>query len=152
MNKIEEILKKFPNRDREDLIPILQDVQRELGFISEEAVVQAGQYLRIPTSKIYAVSTFYDQFRFTATAKNTICLCNGTACHMKGSGSLLKEFEKQLGVSEGQFSKNKTFLIKTKPCMGACGKAPVITVNGDFYADVTEEKVADMIGSKVETA
>lgn len=147
MNKIEAILKNFPNHDRENLLPILQAVQKEEGYISADAVVEVGSYLRIPTSKVYAVSTFYDQFRFSASAKYKICLCNGTACHMEGSGHLLKEFEKQLGITAGQITRNRVFSIETKPCMGACGMAPVVKINGAFHTEVNAQMVTELLAS-----
>jgi len=147
MNKIEEILKKFPNRDRECLLPILQELQKEEGYISEDAVVMVGGYLKIPTSKVYAVSTFYDQFRFTKRAKYRICVCNGTACHMEGSGRLLKAFEKYLGITSGQFTSNTLFSLETKPCLGACGMAPVVKINDIFYSEMNVSMVSELIAS-----
>jgi len=147
MNKIEDILQSFPNRDRENLLPILQEIQKNEGFISEGAVVKVGDYLNIPTSKVYAVSTFYDQFRYTDKAKYQIHLCNGTACHMEGAGNLVKEFEKQLNISSGQLTKDRMFGIATKPCMGACGMAPVVKVNEKYYTGFTLEMVQELIAS-----
>lgn len=147
MSEIEAILKRFPNNDRENLLPILQDVQQEEGYIPEEAIVQVGAYLNIPTSKVYAVSTFYDQFRFSPGAKYKISVCNGTGCHMEGSAHLLRAFEKHLGISAGQFSKNRMFSLDITTCMGACGKAPVIRINNEFIANATESKIAGIIAS-----
>lgn len=147
MNKIEAILGKFPNNDRENLLPILQDVQREEGYIPEEAVVKVSAYLKIPTSKVYAVSTFYDQFRFSPGAKYRISVCNGTGCHMEGASSLLGTLEKMLSIAEGETTGNRLFALETTPCMGACGKAPVIRINDDFYTSVTKDKLETIIGS-----
>ncbi len=147
MNKIEEVLQNFPNHDRENLLPILQEIQKAEGYISEDAVVKVGSYLNIPTSKVYAVSTFYDQFRFTDKAKYQIHLCNGTTCHLEGAGNLLKAFEKQLNISSGQLTKDKLFGIATKPCMGACGMAPVVKVNEKFYTGFTLDRVQELIAS-----
>jgi len=147
MNKIEEVLQNFPNHDREYLLPILQEIQKAEGYISEDAVIKVGAYLNIPTSKVYAVSTFYDQFRFTDKAKYQIHLCNGTACHMEGAGILLREFEKELNISSGHLTKNRMFGIATKPCMGACGMAPVVKVNEKFYTGFTPDRVEELIAS-----
>lgn len=147
MSKVEAILKKFPNNDRENLLPILLDVQREEGYLPEEAIIKVGAYLKIPTSKVYAVSTFYNQFRYSPEAKYKISLCNGTGCHMEGSCSMLKTLEKHLGITTGQFSKNRLFSLETTTCMGACGKAPVIKINNDFIVNATESKIAGIISS-----
>jgi NADH:ubiquinone oxidoreductase subunit E len=147
MSKIEAILQKFPNNDRENLLPILQEIQKEESYLSKESVIKVGAHLKIPTSKVYAVSTFYDQFRFTPGAKYKICLCNGTACHMEGSKGLLKEFGKLLGIGAGQMTKDKLFSLETTPCMGACGMAPVIRINNNFHTDVSEEMLTEIITS-----
>ena len=147
MDKIEVILEKFPNNDRENLLPILQEVQRQEGYIHEDAVVKVGAYLKIPTSKVYAVSTFYDQFRFSPGAKYKIKVCNGTACHMEGSSTLLEKIKKLIGIEENEKTGNRLFSLKTTPCMGACGKSPVIRINEDFYTHVTGEKLSQIIAS-----
>lgn len=147
MDKIEMILEKFHNNDRENLLPILQEVQREEGYIPEAAVVKVGRYLNIPTSKIYAVSTFYDQFRFSPGAKYNIKVCNGTACHMEGSSVLLNKIKNLIGIDESEITSNRLFSLNTTPCMGACGKSPVIRINDAFYTHVTSEKISELIAS-----
>ncbi|MCF8365123.1 MAG: NAD(P)H-dependent oxidoreductase subunit E, partial [Bacteroidales bacterium] len=117
------------------------------GYISETAVIKIADHLKIPTSKVFAVSSFYDQFKFTESAKYNICLCNGTACHMKGSGHLLKDFKKTLGISENQTKGRKLFSVETKPCMGACGMAPVAKVNEVFYSNPDAGKIIEIIAS-----
>ncbi len=147
MNRIEVILERFPNNDRENLLPILQEVQLEEGYIPEEAVVKVSQYLNIPTSKVYAVSTFYDQFRFTPGAKYKIQVCNGTACHMEGSSYLLGMLKKMLNIDDNEISGDRIFSLETTPCMGACGKSPVIRINEEFYTHVTEDIIHQIISS-----
>lgn len=147
MNRIEVILERFPNNDRENLLPILQEVQLEEGYIPEEAVVKVSQYLNIPTSKVYAVSTFYDQFRFTPGAKYKIQVCNGTACHMEGSSYLLGTLKKMLNIDENEISGNRIFSLETTPCMGACGKSPVIRINEEFHTHVTDDIIHQIISS-----
>lgn len=147
MNKIEAILNNFPNHDRENLLPILQDIQKAEGYISEHAVVKIADHLKIPTSKVFAVSSFYDQFKFTETAKYKICLCNGTTCHMNGSGHLLNAFQKTLNISGNQISGNKMFSLETKPCMGACGMAPVAKINDVFYPNLDAGKISEVVAS-----
>jgi NADH:ubiquinone oxidoreductase subunit E len=147
MSTIENILLNYPTPDRSLLLPILQDVQSSEGYIPPDAVVLISDYLKIPTSKVYSVSAFYERFRFTPGAKYAIFLCNGTACHMEKSGSLIKEFEKQLGISAGQITRDKLFSLSTTPCMGACGKAPVVKVNNEFHTGVTIGQVAEMLNT-----
>jgi NADH:ubiquinone oxidoreductase subunit E len=139
------ILESFPNHDRENLLPILQAVQQQEGYIPEEAVVKVSEFLKIPTSKVYAVSTFYDQFRFTPGSKYKIRVCNGTACHMEGSSPLLATLKKLLNIEDNETSKNRMFSLEATPCMGACGKSPVIRINEEFYTNVTEEMISSII-------
>lgn len=145
MTEIEAVLHNYQNHDREYLLPILQDIQRVKGFLSQQAVVSVATHLRIPTSKVYAVATFYDQFRFYPKARYRVQVCNGTGCHIEGSGVLLDEFEKQLGVSPGADSKNELFSLEVVQCLGACGNAPVIKINEVFYPGVTTDMIPELI-------
>lgn len=138
---IETILEKHPNENRDSLIPILQEVQEELGFLSEESIVAVGRHLKLPTSKIYGVATFYNQFRFQPLGKYHIQVCRGTACHVLGSATVMEELEKHLKTKAGQTTKDGLFSIEVVACIGACGLAPVISVNGEFHAKVTGESI-----------
>ncbi len=141
----ETIAKEYPNAKGDSLIPILQKIQDNEGFISEESVVKVGEYLNIPTSKIYGVATFYNQFRFEPTGKYHIQVCRGTACHVLGSAIILQELEKHLKIKAGQTSRDGLFSIEVLACIGACGLSPVICVNGEFFAKVTKESVKEII-------
>jgi NADH-quinone oxidoreductase subunit E len=140
-SKVEEILQQFPQAGRDSLIPILQAVQDSLGFLSEESVVQVSKHLKMPASKIFGVATFYNQFRFTQPGKYHVMVCRGTACHVLGSATVLDEIEKNLKVKPGQTTKDKLFSLEVVACIGACGLAPVISVNGEFHAKVTTDKI-----------
>jgi len=142
---VENILKKYPNARRDSLIPILQEVQDELGYISRESVVEIGRHLNLPTSKIYGVTTFYNQFRFQPRGKYHIMVCRGTACHVKGSADVLNAIKKLLKIEPGQTSRDGLFSLEVVACIGACGLAPVISVNGEFYSGLTSEKAESVI-------
>ncbi|HOX08060.1 MAG TPA: NADH-quinone oxidoreductase subunit NuoE [Planctomycetota bacterium] len=142
---IRAILEAHPGAGRDALIPVLQEVQEQQGFLSKEAVVQIGRHLKLPASKIYGVATFYNQFRFQPKGKYHIMLCRGTACHVKGSQRLLSSIVKLLNLQPGQTSRDRLFSLEVVACMGACGLAPVVSVNGEFYAKVTPRKLAEMI-------
>jgi NADH-quinone oxidoreductase subunit E len=140
-SKVEEILQQYPNAGRDSLIPILQSVQESLGFLSEESVVQVSKFLKMPASKIFGVATFYNQFRFTQPGKYHVMVCRGTACHVLGSATVLEEIEKYLKVKPGMTTKDKIFSLEVVACIGACGLAPVISINGEFHAKVTTESI-----------
>lgn len=142
---IEDILCKYPDRKKENLIPILQDVQEKLGYLSIDAIVEIGKHLDMPVSKIYGVATFYNQFRFKPLGKYHIQVCRGTACHVLGSATVLEELEKILGIKAGDTTRDGLFSIEVVACIGACGLAPVITVNGNFHAKVTTSSLHEII-------
>ncbi len=141
------ILSRFPNAKRDSLIPILQEIQGELGYLSEESVIEVGKHLNLPTSKIYGVATFYNQFRFEAPGKYHVQVCRGTACHVLRSGTVLQEIEKKLKAKAGQTTKDRLFSLEVVACIGACGLAPVISINGEFHAKVTSEKIKEILQS-----
>ncbi|MCC7319082.1 MAG: NADH-quinone oxidoreductase subunit NuoE [Bacteroidales bacterium] len=142
---VHEILNHYPNKGHDSLIPILQQVQDKLGFLSEEAVIEVGKYLQMPASKIFGVATFYNQFRFTQPGKYHVQVCRGTACHVLGSATVLDEMEKQLKVKSGQTTRDKLFSLEVVACIGACGLAPVISINGEFHAKVTSESIKSIV-------
>ncbi len=142
---IEQIFKVYPQASRDCLIPILQDVQENEGYLSKESITQISSYLKLPASKIYGVATFYNQFRFQQIGKFHIQLCRGTACHVKGSAKLLDTVRKMLKIEPGQTTKDKLFSLEIVACMGACGLSPVISINGEVYAKVTPKKVIKVL-------
>ena len=142
---LEAILHEFPQARRNSLIPLLQAVQKEQGYISKEAVVEIGRHLRLPASKIYGVATFYNQFRFEPLGKYHIQVCRGTACHVKGSAAVLDGLCKLLKVAPGQTTRDGLFSVEVVACIGACGLAPVIAVNGEFHAAVTPKQLPALV-------
>jgi len=142
---VAEILKEHKGAKRDHLIPILQEIQEKEGFLSPDALMDVGKHLGIPTSKIYGVATFYNQFRFEPKGKYHIQVCRGTACHVLGSATVLQSIEKGLKIKAGQTSRDGLFSIEVVACIGACGLAPVICVNGEFHARVTENSLKEII-------
>jgi len=145
MTEVQTILKKYPDTGRDNLIPILQDIQNNDGYLSKDSIIEVGKHLHMPTSKIFGVATFYNQFRFEPYGKYHIQVCRGTACHVLGSNTVLQELEKNLKIKAGQTSRDGLFSIEVVACIGACGLAPVITVNGEFHAKVTAQSIVRLI-------
>ncbi len=144
---LQPILQRYPNASRDALIPILQEVQEHQGYLSREAVVEIGKHLRLPASKIYGVATFYNQFRFQPQGRNHIQVCRGTACHVKGSAAVLDTLKRELKIDAGQTTRDGQFSLEVVACIGACGLAPVICVNGEFHAGVTTKSIAKILDS-----
>jgi NADH-quinone oxidoreductase subunit E len=143
--KVDTILDNYKNAKRDSLIPILQEVQDAEGFLSENSVVKVGKHLDIPTSTIFGVATFYNQFRFEPQGKYHIQVCRGTACHVLGSATVLQEIEKNLNAKAGQTTRDGMFSIEVVACIGACGLAPVIAINGEFHAKVTTDSIKGIL-------
>ena len=144
---IDAILERFPNKQREDLIPLLQEIQDEYGFLSEEIINRVGHYLSISVNKIYGVATFYDNFRFGPTGKYHIRLCHGTACHVAGASTFIQELEKLLKIKHGETDKEGLFSLEVVSCVGACGLAPIIEINGEYFTKLTIDGLIDVIHS-----
>jgi NADH-quinone oxidoreductase subunit E len=142
---ITTILERHADAKRDSLIPILQEVQEQEGFLSKEAVLKIGEHLDLPASKIYGVATFYNQFRFESQGRYHVQVCRGTACHVKGSAAILEAFKRELKVEAGKTTSDGMFSLEVVACIGACGLAPVISVNGEFHAKVNADQVKKIV-------
>jgi len=143
--KMEDLLKKFPDINRDNLIPILQAVQEECGYLSEDSLKKIANLLKLPVSKVYGLSTFYNQFRYAPLGKYHIKVCHGTTCHMNHSGLIISEIQKSLGIGDGETSRDGLFSLEVLSCIGACGHAPVISINGKFYERLTKDKLRSVL-------
>jgi len=143
--EINDILSGYPNARRDDLIPILQEVQDLYGYLSRDNVVAIGRHLKLPVSKIYGVATFYNQFRFRSRGRYTVQVCRGTACHVKGSVKVLEALMRELEIEPGETTRDGLFSLEVVACIGACGLAPVISVDGEFHAGVNPDKVGEIL-------
>ena len=142
---VNSIIERHKGAGRDSLIPILQNVQDAQGYLSKEAVIEIGKHLKLPTSKIYGVATFYNQFRFEATGKYHIMVCSGTACHVKGSAAILAGLENDLNIKAGNTTRDGLFSIEVVACIGACGLAPVISINGEFYTNLAPSDIKGIL-------
>ncbi len=145
MRTTQKIFNNYKNAIADDLIPILQDIQTQEGYLSESSVCEVANFLNLPTSRIFGVATFYNQFRFSPIGKYHINVCRGTACHVLGSATVLQEIEKNLKIKAGETSRDGLFSIEVVACIGACGLAPVISINGEFHAKVNAESIKGII-------
>jgi NADH-quinone oxidoreductase subunit E len=142
---IEPIVSRFQPGRREALIPLLQEVQESCRYLSRESVIRIGRHLRLPASKVYGVATFYNQFRFQPLGRFHIQVCRGTACHVKKSQQTLDAVQRAINVKPGQTTRDGVFSLEVVACLGACGLAPLIAVNGDFHAGATPDVVTRLI-------
>lgn len=139
-DKLKDIFSSFHGR-KEELIPLLQKVQEEHGFLSEESMREIARFAKVPLSRVYGVATFYAQFRFKPKGENHVMLCRGTACHVKGAARILDEIEKHLKIKEGETSEDKLYSLESVACIGACSLAPCVMVNNKVEANLSPQKV-----------
>ena len=142
---IDIIIKKYKSGRREELIPLLQEIQDENGHLSEEAIVRVGSFVGLSTTKIYGLATFYDQFRFIPAGKVSIRICNGTSCFMNGSQAVISKFREETGLAARQTSRDGNLSYEIVSCMGGCNNGPVISINGEYYPMVKPEQLPDLI-------
>ena len=145
------ILSFYPVGRREYLIPILQEVQKKYGYLPGELISDVARHLKIPSSKVYSVATFYNQFSMQPRGKFHILCCNGCACHLEDSAGILAELKRQLGLSGGERSDDENFSLEVVPCLGLCHIAPAVVVNGTVYGKLHRSGITELI-EKIITA
>jgi len=143
--EVSSILKNYKQGKREDLIPILQAIQEDLGYLSEEAIIMVGSFLGLSTTKIYGMATFYDRFRFIPSGKIQIRICHGTSCFLNGSQTIINKIREETGVEPGQTTRDGNFSYEIVSCMGGCHNGPLINVNGEYHIHVKAEQLPELI-------
>lgn len=141
---IDAILNKYPGEPRY-LISILQDVQACYQYISEENMILVCDHLGVPLTQVWSVATFYKAFSLKPQGEHKIRVCQGTACHLKGSHRLVENLSRELGVQAGDTTEDLKFTLETVNCLGACALAPVAVVDEKYYAKVTAQKLDKVI-------
>ena len=149
MNKIDKIIEKYKN-ENSTIISLLQDITDEYGYLPEDVLNDVSKKVNVPLSKLYGLATFYTSFRLTPKGKNHICVCVGTACHVKGATKLLDVVEIELNIKDGETTENKGFSMETVNCLGACALSPLIVVNGKYHVKLDQNKVKKII-NKIKT-
>ncbi len=144
MQKIDEVLKLY-GRDAGSLISILQKAQDIYGYLPSEVIYYIASGLGISPAKIIGVATFYAQFRLEPKGKYLIMLCKGTACHVNGSDRLEETIVSELGIKNGETTKDGLFTLKNVACLGCCSLSPVMMVNDETFGSLTSEKVVDIL-------
>ncbi len=127
------------------LMPIMQKAQEIYGYLPIEVQAMISDETGIPLEKVYGVSTFYSQFALQPKGKNQISVCLGTACYVKGSGEIFKKLEELLGITNGECTPDGKFSLDSCRCVGACGLAPVMMINGEVYGRITADDIPGII-------
>ena len=142
--KLSEILNKYV-QDKSNLIQILNEVQEKYGYIPEFAQAEIAKYLGMEIAEVYGVITFYSRFTLKPKGKYSVSICLGTACFVKGAEQLLDKAKEMLKIEEGQTTEDGRFSIDTTRCVGACGIAPVFTVNDEVYGKATVKQLDEVL-------
>ena len=140
----DELFSKY-EAEKENLIQILNEVQEHFGYIPKTAQMEISKYLEMPLAEIYGVITFYARFTLEPKGKYNIAVCLGTACFVKGSEAVLEKAKEILKIDVGQTTEDGKFSIEATRCIGACGLAPVFTVNEEVYGKATPELMEKVI-------
>lgn len=142
--KVTTIINKY-NGDRSQLISILQDIQTEYYYLPKEALTQVSETMAIPLSQVYSLATFFRAFSLKPRGRHLINVCLGTACHVRGAVRVLEKIERSLGIRRGETTEDRRFTLETVNCMGACALGPVIKIDGEYYGQMSTEKVDPLL-------
>ena len=145
--RLRAILAPYEGR-KDKLIPILQQVQGEYGYLPEEAMAAIAKVTGLPESRVYAVASFYAQFRFTPMGKHKVMVCRGTACHVQGAKRILEETERQLGIQQGKTTEDLEYTLETVACIGCCALAPCMMIDEEVEAKLTPKKVTGLFAER----
>lgn len=145
-NAIEDVLRNFPASPA-SVIPLLQKIQERCGYISETNLTRVATYSRAPLGSVYAVVTFYSQFRLDRPGKHMIRICQGTACHVLGAGEILDHIKERLKIEEGQTTADGLFTLESVRCLGCCSLAPVIMIGKETYGRLTRKDLDEILAS-----
>ena len=143
-DKMEKILANFEG-EKHELVPILQETQEEFRYLPAAAMREIAQFLQIPESTVYGVSTFYAQFKLTPLGKKIIRVCRGTACHVRGASKVLNEQESQLGIKAGETTDDLEWTLETIACFGSCALAPVMVIDKNVHGRMATNKVKSIL-------
>ncbi len=141
---IDKILQGFKGGSV-DLIPVLQSIQEEFGYIPRESIQPISEALNIFPSQVQGVMTFYSQFTLTPRGRNIVRVCRGTACHVRGGRGVLRVVRKVLDIEEGQTTEDLKFTLETVACLGACALAPVMVLNKTYYGQVNPKRIETVL-------
>lgn len=144
---LDEILGSIPDVGGDDLVPILQQVQKAYGYLPKPILMAVSDRAGIAAARIFGVATFYEQFHLEPHGRHTVRCCRGTACHVRGGANVIKTVGNNLGVEPAQTTEDMEFTFETVACLGACALAPVMVIDNTYYGKMTYRKVASVLES-----
>ena len=136
-------------KERKHLIPILQDIQKEYGFLSKENMIRISEYLEISPNEVYGVASFYQQFKFIKPGKHIISVCLGTACFVKGGNVLAETVRTKLNIEPGETTEDGLFSFERVACLGCCALSPVVQIDDEIYGQVKPSKLLNLLNRMI---
>ena len=144
MKSVGQIVAKYGRR-ASSLIAVLQDVQKEKGYLPEEDLGVIASEIKVPLSRVYSLATFYKAFSLVPRGRHFVNVCLGTACHVRGGARLLDKLERDLGVEAGETTSDGRFSVEAVRCVGCCGLAPVVVIDENFHGKLNQKKLEQVL-------
>jgi len=141
---LEKVINKY-KAEKDGIISVLQKINREYGYLSEDALKLVAKKLDVPLIQVYSIATFYTAFSLKPRGRHLINVCLGTACFVKGGNRILEKLERELGIKAGETTKELRYSLDTVHCIGCCSLAPVIRIDEDAYGRLKQEKVPEIL-------
>jgi NADH-quinone oxidoreductase subunit E len=149
VSKVDSIIDEY-NADKELLTSILHEVQAEYGYLPREALIRVSDKLEIPLGQVYGVATFYKAFSLVPKGRHQICVCLGTACHVRGATAVLQSIERELGIMSGESTGDMEFALETVNCLGVCALGPIVMIDGKYHGEMTPDKVGKLLKKTIQ--
>jgi NADH-quinone oxidoreductase subunit E len=146
LTRLEDLLRDYKIGDESFLVPLLQAAQSVYGYLPMPVLERIAEHLKISMSRVYGVTTFYAQFHLTPHGRNTIRVCRGTACHIRGGKAVLEALERVLGIKAGETTEDMKFSLETVACLGTCFLSPVMMINDKYFGKLTPKKAEEILG------
>jgi NADH-quinone oxidoreductase subunit E len=141
--KLQSIVDRYKS-GKSSLIAVMQDINQEYGYLPEEVLEEVSALIDVPISIFYSLATFYSSFRLEPIGRKHVCVCVGTACHVRGAAQVVDTLERDLQLAPGETSKDGNFTLETVNCVGACALGPLVTVNGEYFGKMDQKKAAKL--------
>jgi NADH-quinone oxidoreductase subunit E len=138
--EIDAIIDRYEGRES-SILAILQDIQAKDKYLPKETLEHLGERLRIPVNKIYRIATFYRAFSLTPRGRHEVCVCMGTACHVRGAQRIADQINLELGIRPGETTRDRNFTLETVNCLGVCAAGPVVAIDGQYFGKMSPGKV-----------